>query len=71
MAQPPLKKLAGFDPSSQSKTLLAEWPGKVAVLLDHGKTSVKKFSGSAAALQWCEANRAAFYYLPPQDVRGN
>lgn len=71
MAHPSLKKLAGFDPSGQSKTLLSEHPGRVAVLLENGKTTAMQFAGSQAALRWCEKNSVAFYYLPPAPVAKN
>lgn len=64
MAHPSLKKLAKLDPASQSKTLIAQFPGRTGILFDHGKLTPMKFTGSIAALKWCERNRAAFYYLP-------
>ena len=64
MAHPSLKKLAKLDPFPQSKTLMAQVPGRTGVLYDHGTVKPMSFANSVAALKWCETHDAIFLYLP-------
>jgi len=71
MAHPSLKKLAKLDPFPQSKTLMAQVPGRAGVLYDQGSIKPMKFANSIAALKWCETHGAIFLYLPATVVEQN
>jgi len=51
------------------KTLFAEMPGRVGVLVTEAKgrrrQRVLRFKDGCAALLWCEENGATLVYFPP------
>ena len=50
--------------AGQTKTLFCESPGRAADLIVDGEPKPMDFKDAHAALDWCEQNRAVFYYLP-------
>lgn len=70
MAHLPPKILAAFDPSTQARTLFLPSPGKRGFLVLRTRRSYTakpiRFTGSAAALSWCETRRVNLvYYFQP------
>jgi hypothetical protein len=51
---------------SQAQTLFLEHPGTAGILVTRSgrrsKAEPRRFSGGAAALEWCQANRVAMVY---------
>jgi hypothetical protein len=67
MSQSRQKTLPAPGLPGKTKTLIAEHPGRVALLVENGRATPMKFSGAHAALDWAEGHRIAFYYLPPAE----
>ena len=57
------------------KTLFCEWPGRVGVLIEKGKSKrhqqTLRFKDAVAALRWCEAYGATLVYFPPDRLNRN
>lgn len=71
MAHSHKRRLPARDFFAQTKILFSESPGRTGLLIEDGKETPMKFEGAHQALDWCEANRATFYYLPPEATSQN
>jgi hypothetical protein len=64
MSKPRKKRLSVPNIIGQTKILIAESPGRTALLFEHGNVTPMRFAGAHAALDWCETNQAAFFFMP-------
>ena len=71
MSNPHPKRISLPDLAGQTKTLFLESPGRAAVLIANGQPTAMDFKNAHEALDWCEVNRAIFYYLPAAQSEQN
>lgn len=75
MAHLPPQNVPGSDPFSQPKTLFLPAPGTAGVLVIRDAAGLrsrnKRFASAHAALDWCQAHRAALVFWPLPDPARN